>query len=337
MVYRAKHVTQWDGSALAAGNCRMAVAATHLDYHTQGAKTSTGGKMRSFQDDQSGGTDSQDAQKAWARGYGETLVIRDGYTWDKLEEDRAAGRFIELDVLYSILTNRCQEASNFGHTIGIAPESRNGQWLVSDPLCGTYKYMDPPTLRKAAEAWGVRVYGQGFSPKTLGCEPLASLRAAGKGSPRPGNPEGGTRYHSGKTGGTGTVPARIRYTTSVASSSGSESVLKVYEQLAEAPQGTDFYYAPGGERVGEMSRAATVDIVAVPMDKSADHINWGWRAVKVFTQALDGETAWKIVYFQTSTLQNIRAKPPQPSGGDCTDAVAQRDAQWVAHLTPPKP
>lgn len=336
MTYRAKHVTQWDGSRLAASNCRMAVAATHLDYHTQGEKTATGAQMRANQDDQEGGTDSGDAQRAWARGWQETLVIRDGSDWERLEEDRNLGRFIELDVWYAGMTSRCQDASSFGHTIGIAPESREGKWLVSDPLCGSYKYLDPSELRRAAEAWGVRVYGMGVSPKTHGCEdPLGSRRAAGKVPPRPANGLSGPRYHSGKTGGS--TGLRIRYSTSVAASGGTEVAMLDYPQLAEVAQGTEFYWAPGAERIGSMSKPATIDIVAVPMDKSADNVNWGWRVARIATQAVDGKTAWKLVYFMTGTLSNLRSKPPSPSGGDCTDAVTQRDAQWVAHLTPPKP
>lgn len=317
----------------------MAVAATHLDYHTGGKKTSTGAKMRALQDDQTGGTDSQDAQKAWARGYNELLVIRDGSLWERLEDDRNLGRFIEIDVLYSLITNRCQQASAFGHTMGIAPESRSGQWLVSDPLCTSYKYMDPSEIRRAAEAWGQRVYGEGFSGRTVGCEGPSSFLPAPEGSTeRAVNVPSGTRYHPGLTGGS--TGLRIRYSTSVTEGEGLGSTvpIKIYRQLAEVAAGVDFYDAPGGARIGEMSNAGTLEILGVPMDKSADHLNWGWRAVIVATQALDGVVADKLVYFLTETLQNLRPAPPAPPPtGDCTEAVAKRDAEWVKHLTPPTP
>jgi hypothetical protein len=335
MTYRAKHVTQWDGSSLAASNCRMAVAATHLDYHTQGKKTSTGAKMRSLQDDQSGGTDSGDAQRAWSRGYQELLVIRDGSTWERLEDDRALGRFIAVDVLYSFITNRCQQASSFGHTMGIAPESRSGQWLVSDPLCTAWKFMDPSDIRRAAEAWGQRVFDLGFSGRTLGCEdPLGSRRAAGKGSPRDDSPKEGL-WHSGRTGGS--TGLRIRYTTSVTEGEGLGDTVPIVlrPQLADVAEGVDFFEAPGGVRIGDMQKASTVEVIGVPMDKSPDHLNLAWRAVKVATQAIDGIVADKLVYFATTTLTNLRPIPAPPSGGDCTDAVAKRDEQWRTHLTPP--
>jgi hypothetical protein len=139
----------------------MAVAATHLDFHTRGSKTSTGAKMRSHQDDQQGGTDANDARTAWERGYSEVMHIRSA-DWERLLEDRSRGWFIELDVWYARLPDRCQIAANFGHTIGIAPETRSdGYWLVSDPLCNAYKWLDPADIRAAAEDWGKRIINGG--------------------------------------------------------------------------------------------------------------------------------------------------------------------------------
>lgn len=135
----------------------MAVAATHLDFHTLGAKTSTGAKMRARQSDQVGGTDAYDAQRAWAT-YAETLIIRNGRYWADLVTDRERGWFIELDVWYGVLPDRCQANGQIGHTIGIAPEINSvGQWLVSDPLCFNYKWMKPSDLRAASEEWGGRM------------------------------------------------------------------------------------------------------------------------------------------------------------------------------------
>src|SRR5262245_10909828 len=111
MTYRADAVTQRDGSALQNSNCRMASIATGLDYHTLGAKTSTGAKMRQSQDDQSGGTDAGDAKQAWARGYSETLVIRDGNTWADALDDLRDGRLIHLDVWHVTVGGPCLSGS----------------------------------------------------------------------------------------------------------------------------------------------------------------------------------------------------------------------------------
>lgn len=156
MTYRADHVSQKDGSALQWQNCRMAVGSTQLDFHTRGRLTTTGAEMRTHQSDQSGGTDAYDLQRAWLAGFDQTLVIRNGKYWADLEADRAKGRFVALDVWYAELPDRCQENGNIGHTVGIAPETRDGLWLVSDPLCSGYKWMDPDDLRRAGEAWGSR-------------------------------------------------------------------------------------------------------------------------------------------------------------------------------------
>ena len=156
MTYRAKHVTQKDGSSLQWQNCRMAVGATALDFHTEGSKTSTGASMRKRQTDMVGGTDAYDLQRSWNT-YNEKLVIRNGKYWDDLLEDRKRGWFVSLDVWYAELPDRCQQAGNIGHTIGVAPETLdNGKWLVSDPLCSGYKWMVPSDLKRAAQTWGKR-------------------------------------------------------------------------------------------------------------------------------------------------------------------------------------
>ena len=56
--YRAEPITQRDGSAQENSNCRLASAATGIDFHTLGAITSTGAKMRSYSGDPEGGTTS---------------------------------------------------------------------------------------------------------------------------------------------------------------------------------------------------------------------------------------------------------------------------------------
>lgn len=146
----------------------MASAATHLDFHTKGAKKATGGQMRSHQDDQQGGTDANDARIAWERGYGEQLIIRDGKYWDKLVADRELGWFVCVDVWYADLPMRVQQSASFGHTMGIAPETnRAGKWLVSDPLRSDWVWMDPIGIKLAAEEWGRRILS-GASGKTHG-------------------------------------------------------------------------------------------------------------------------------------------------------------------------
>lgn len=160
MTYRAKHVTQWDGSALASANCRMASIATMLDTRTEGDKTSSGKAMRSHTDDQSGGTDAGDAKQSWARGYAEDIVIGDGGTWSSVKSHLAGGKGVTVDVWYASLSsdNRCQSSANFGHTIFLAPEPVNADGMVvSDPLCSGWHRVPESQVRAGAEEWGRRV------------------------------------------------------------------------------------------------------------------------------------------------------------------------------------
>lgn len=167
--YRPTPITQRDGSALANSNCRMASIATGLDYDTHGGKKSSGAKMRTYTTDQSGGTDSADAAQAWANGYGETLSIRDGRSFDDALADLRAGRLVHLDVWHASTAPApgiCLSGSGrYGHTIAVLPDCLSGSWLVADPWCKPPEWDRVPEskLRAGAEEWGRRVYSAATS------------------------------------------------------------------------------------------------------------------------------------------------------------------------------
>jgi len=141
-MYRAKHVTQSNGV-----DCRLAVGCVHLDHLTRGKVTCTPDEMRAhIPQGKRGRLDADDLRRAWEFGHGETLVIRNGKYWSKLLEDRGLGRFIELDLWYG-----------YPHTVGIAPETSRGRWLVYDPLKGSWEWQDYAELRSAAGEWGRRI------------------------------------------------------------------------------------------------------------------------------------------------------------------------------------
>src|SRR5262245_22800353 len=158
--YRATPITQRDGSALANSNCRMASIATGIDYDTLGAKRSTGAKMRSYTDDQSGGTDANDAAQSWQRGYSESLRIRNGATWDDAEADLRAGRLVHLDVRHATVGGPCLSGSGaYGHTMAVAPEASGSRWLVADPWCSppNWQWVEAAKLQAGAERWASEV------------------------------------------------------------------------------------------------------------------------------------------------------------------------------------
>jgi len=138
----------------------MASIAVGLDYHTGGARTSTGSEMRARQSDQSGGTDSGDAAEAW-QSYGQTLRIRDGFTWNDALSDLHAGRLVHLDVWAQACAGPCLSGTGaYGHTIAVAPESSGSRWLVADPWCSPPKWTwwEEALLREGAETWGDMCY-----------------------------------------------------------------------------------------------------------------------------------------------------------------------------------
>ena len=161
MTYRPGFVTQRDGSALANSNCRMASIAMGLDYQTLGGQTSTGSKMRSYTDDQSGGTDSGDARQAWDRGYDQALTVRDGSTFTDALADLDDGRTVHLDVWHAAVGGPCLSGSGgYGHTIAVLPDHNADGWAVGDPWCTDgWHRVSQAKLQAGAEAWGGQVWG----------------------------------------------------------------------------------------------------------------------------------------------------------------------------------
>lgn len=296
-MYRAKHVPQKDGGVNQYNNCRMAVGCTQLDFHTRGAKTDTGSRMRLHQSDQQGGTDADDLRRAWAAGYGEILIIRNGRYWADLLAERSRGRFVGIDVWYADIPDRCQTAASFGHTMGVAPETDSrGWWLVSDPLCASYKWMDPAVIRKAMESWGRRVIGANIP------HPPIYFTTS---KPH----EEGSNMETINVEGSGLDPDKLA--TMRAGSAW-------YHDMECTKEGNTFSVATKLGFVGatrEATRAAIVKTGQPYEDKVA-------RAT--------------IVYVRTADITKIEAVPPTPTPpGDCSAAIAARDAEWISHLTPP--
>jgi len=176
---RPKPVSQRDGSSLQNANCRMASVSTGLDFHTVGAKTSTAGKMRTFTSDQSGGTGSDDAKEAWAKGFKQTLTIRDGGPWSGVMLALQEGRGVNLDVWHAFLPAGCISGEGrYGHNVYIHPDHDGSGWLLSDPWCKPAKWtrVSTPELQRAAEEWGRRVRSQtGLREPTVAVLRVAAL------------------------------------------------------------------------------------------------------------------------------------------------------------------
>ena len=106
------------------------------------------------------------------------------------------------------------------------------------------------------------------------------------------------------------------------------------EELWDVAEGVDFYDAPGGTRIGQFSKNFVgIKAIGAPLDASADHVNWGWRACVVSTSAVTGSLAEKVVFVDRNLLTNPRPIPTPVdttpySAADLADAAA--DATAVA-------
>lgn len=264
--YRPEFVTQRDGSALANSNCRMASIAMGLDLETVGGKTSTGSKMRSYTDDQSGGTDSGDARQAWDRGYGASLIVRDGHTFDDALDDLREFRGVNLDVWHATVGGPCLSGSGaYGHNIYVHPDYNADGWAVGDPWCTNgYHRVSESKLRSGAERWGSEVYGRALDesdypsggpgprdPRVL----LIVARIAKRlmSEAYPGGPMG--RLIKADTGGGAILYTATHPLTEVDEMPPLYSTGGVSRVI---PSGTPVYDKPGGTKTGTIGSGSVV-------------------------------------------------------------------------------
>jgi hypothetical protein len=155
-VYRPNHLRQlgW-GTSLDGDNCNMTAAAVALDRHTEGVKTSTPPLMRSFQSDQVGGTDLNDAADAWSAGYSETLTVS-VLSWTSFKSQINAGRgaIVQGDYQYIPDTYSGQPSFDGGHSIYVNEfNSDSSKALVYDPLRSTPYWLPASILQTYANAF----------------------------------------------------------------------------------------------------------------------------------------------------------------------------------------
>ena len=148
--YRPALVRQADGSALQWYNCTMASAATALDRHNQGAKLSTGAKMRAYQDNQYGGTTLVDAQTAWSRGYGESLENHFGISWATLIAALRYGRGAIIQGWYAYFGSYASQLNRgFNHAVYCNEVSADGlSLLILDPLASAPKWVPTSVIQQ---------------------------------------------------------------------------------------------------------------------------------------------------------------------------------------------
>jgi len=348
--YRPAFVTQRDGSPLANSNCRMASIAMGLAYDAspQGSKTATAAKMRSYTDDQSGGTDSGDASQAWSRGYGESLRVMDGHTFADAIQDLKAGRAVHLDVWHGAVGGPCLSGSGaYGHTIIVLPDHDDRGWAVGDPWCSPsagYARVLQGDLAAGAEYWGGQVYsaaraepdyptgGQPRDPAVLVIVSRIVKRLMDR--YRPGA-EWSDAPDPGDTGG-----GAILYTTTRAvpgtDSGGSEMGTKVEAITPESGTARLDADGPVWRVVDDQEVTAHAGTEWVVIGRCTYHVTAadpdGAGGYMIVANAADRE-----LHVVARSRVTFTPDPVPPPSGDCADdiadALAARDAEWIDGLT----
>jgi hypothetical protein len=330
MTYRAAPVTQRDGSALANSNCLMAAAAVGLDYETLGGKRSTGAKMRDYSGDTSGGTNTDEIERAWRNGYSEDPTTRDGRPWSDVLEDLEAGRLVMLQVWHATVGGPCLSGSGqYGHGLAVAPErhSDGKRWLVADPWCKppSWSWVAEDKLRRGAEEWADRC-SRSAGGRRLRDIPRAELLAIIRAlyaqwtpahpSPHDDPPE------VGGAGGVLFASTRAHRGTADVTINASGSAMTSTRAL-DVGAGLNIYAdAELGELIGEFGSDKTVKYVG-PAVGPAPGI-----AILIHTAYPydDGQARDSIVYVNPDHV----GEPYQVEQPD--DPAAARDAAWRAWL-----
>lgn len=250
-----------------------------LDYHTGGSKTASGGKMRTYTDDQSGGTDSGDAKQAWARGYGQALNVNDGDTFDEALRDLRNGKVVHLDTWHASLGKYgCVSGEGkYGHTVAVIPDYNSKGWLLGDPWCTkNYKRVPESTLRSAAETWGRKVLSTGGNdlpePGTpewrlllaiLGKRLMDRFYPGGPEDPEPPPPET-----------SGPQPILFTVTRSQPLQEDDVKLISGAGMLRKLPAGTDVFAEVGGPKVSDISESASQKVVYRVVATSEDKKWW---------------------------------------------------------------
>jgi hypothetical protein len=350
VTYRPKPVTQRDGSKLQNSNCLMATAATGLDYHTLGKKTSTGSKMRQLSGDTSGGTNSDEIARAWKRGYDETASIRDGQPWSAVRDALDNGRLVMLQVWASTVGSPLCCTTNVGHGISVNPETRvtSGvrQWLVADPWCKPPKWVwvDEARLRKGAEVWADKMGAAGVmfhvpvptpeEPPTEAWHALVYAMYEYLGDPThpveddpfdgATGPTNGVLFALTKIQKDQPTPPPEEITDVSVNTSANAPVTG--DREAKLLKGTDLFDDAGlTQKLGDLSSERWVPIIGSANGQPG-------RAVIVNTgyPYSDKEARPTLLYVKEADLKDFRAvTPPTPPD---EEVIAKRDAEWRAWL-----
>jgi hypothetical protein len=330
----------------------MAVAATGLDYHTEGGKTSTGSKMRQLSGDTSGGTNSDEIKRAWDRGYDEIASIKDGDPWADVRSALDNGRGVMLQVWAATVGAPLCCTTGVGHGIYLNPESRQKdgatEWLVSDPWCKPPKWVwvRESRLRAGAEKWASKMAAgaasRGIPTPFLGSEPTPEwhelvrlffrLYGDPANPPTIEPPDGATGPANGvlfaltKIVKDGDTPAPVPEGGDVSINTNGSDIYSA--RVVHIVEGQNFYSdAALKNKQGEFGKDNDVPYIGPALGDNSPGV-----AVIANTKTgySDGVARPTIVYINPENTADPKPNPTPkcPPATDCDAAVAARDEEW---------
>lgn len=160
-VYQPRLVSQLDGSRFAGLNCTCASGATAIDRHTLGHIRTTGARIRTLTGDTSGGTNLNQVDSAWHKGWGQDLDVRLMFAWNDFIALVKGGRGAILQLRYGTLGAYRFQRDFYGNhavyinEIGVMRNPDGGDIIAAgktfDPLGNSPRWI-PLTYLKAAAA-----------------------------------------------------------------------------------------------------------------------------------------------------------------------------------------
>lgn len=331
MTYRAAPVTQRDGSPLASSNCLLAAGATGLDYTTLGAETTTGKRMRELCGDQSGGTNSDEVDRAWHAGWDEDAVIRDGRPWSDVIADLDAGRLVMLQVWHKTTGGPCLSGSGaYGHGLAVAPERNGSRWLVSDPWCSPPKWVwwEESKLKAGAIEWADRCSRSagGRQLRDIPREELLLIVRALYALYTPEHPA--PRDEPPSAGGGGGVlfcSSKAHQEASDVTLNANGSQLQSSRRVRLTDDAGMYADAELTEKLGTLSDGRECVLIGPALGTNSYGI-----LVRTSTPYDDGQDRDSVVYItkdKASDPYDVEPEPEPPAGD-----TAARDAEWRAWL-----
>lgn len=152
-------------TALDAHICNLEAGAMALDWETHGGIQVWGGELIPYlgvgeSEIILNGTTQNQLKNAW-RHYGKDLNVMNGSPWGAVLKALDEGRCVVLAGDYDILVTAGVNCSAFdaGHAILVVPQKRKTRWLVADPLCQDYKWIEEEHLEAYADKFGQDTFG----------------------------------------------------------------------------------------------------------------------------------------------------------------------------------